>query len=56
MYCCREPRGSKVWWCVNDDDILDIPKDRREDVELYKENGTKYFINKEGLYEEASKD
>jgi len=51
MYCCREPNGSDVWWCVSDDDIEDIPPYERANVEHYKEKGHRYFMNEDGTYE-----
>lgn len=53
MYCVRE--GNK-WYCLDDTTYESISKEIdgyvSENIDNYKKEGTEYFINEEGVYEQ----
>lgn len=53
MYCARE---GKKWYCLDDETYERISRVIdgyvTENIDRYKKDGTEYFINKEGLYEQ----
>lgn len=53
MYCMRD---GKDWWCVSDIIYDEKIQYLENDIELYKRNGDKYFINDDGVYEKRGED